>query len=457
MTWKSYRTTRVAAKGTLFTQKGISRLLLPLIIEQFLNNIVGLADSIMVSSAGEAAISAVSLIDGLSVLVVNIFASLAAGGAIVVGQYLGQGSHGKARNAAQHLVVTLLALALIATALMLCFEVPILHALFGKAEVAVQSNCQTYYHIVMLSIPCIALYNAGAVLFRSTGDSKTPMRISLLMNCINIAGNATLIYGLRIGVAGVAIPTLISRTVAMIIVIALAMRRRFPLSLLGLWHSHFDGNLVRKVLSTGIPNGLETAMFQMGKVLLSSLVSTLPTVAITANAIGNTIASMTCVVGLSVNLGLYSVISQCAGTKDFRQARWYTEYMVGFTYKVQGIVCALFMAAIPLILRMYHASSEVASLATAILLIDGVATMLLWPLAFNVNTAMRAAGDVRNTMVVASISMWLCRVGLGYFFVTVLHAGVLGIWYAWVIDWFFRIAFFLPRYFGTKWETKTIV
>jgi len=456
MTWKEYRRTRVSPEGTLFSRGEIRQLLIPLIIEQLLGYMVGLADSVMVSTAGDAAVSAVSLIDVVSVLMVNVFSALAAGGAVVVGQYWGRGLKDRSRNAGGQMVVVLLVFSLAVTSLLLIFEESILRLLFGKAESLVQENCRIYYHIVMQSVPCIALYNAGAALFRAIGDSKTPMRISFLMNGINVAGNAVLIYGLRLGVAGVAYPTLISRTVAMVIILALAARKSFPLSLRGLRHYRYNGVLVKQVLSMGIPNSIENGMFQLGKILLFSLVSTLPTASITANAIGNTLTPLHGVVGASVNLGMVSIVSRCVGYGDYKQARWYIEYMTSCTYRIQGISCSLTLVAIPLILRLYHASPEVAPLATAIMLIHGVSMLFFWPLAFNINTGMRAAGDARFTMLISSLSMWICRVGLGCFFVLVLHTGVLGIWYAWIIDWFFRIAFFLPRYFGTKWEMKAI-
>lgn len=446
----------IATEGTMFSRLEIRRLLIPLIIEQFLSYLVGLADSIMVSSAGEAAVSAVSLVDSVSVLMVNIFAALAAGGAIVVGQYLGLRSQEQARRAGQQLIMALLILSLFMTVLLIFFEGGLLHFLFGKSETLVQENCRIYYHIVMLSVPFIALYNGAAALYRAVGNSKTPMIISLLMNLINIAGNAILIYGFRMGVAGVALPTLISRAIAMVIMLCLVFRRQFALSLLSAGRYRFNKHSMKLILSMGIPNGVENGMFQLGKILLFSLVSTLPTASITANAIGNTMAGLQGVVGISVNLGIVSVVSQCVGAGDYPQARWYIRYMIRIIYIGSAIVNVVLLASIPLILRIYGVSAETARLATVIMLIHGIAMMTLWPLAFSVNTGMRAAGDARFTMVIAVLSMWLCRVGLGYFFVLVCNTGVWGIWYAWIIDWIFRISFFLPRYRGHKWESKSI-
>lgn len=446
----------IAATGTLFTRQEIRRLLIPLIIEQFLSYLVGLADSMMVSTAGGAAVSAVSLVDSISVLMVNIFAALAAGGAIVVGQYLGLRSEEQARKAGQQLLVSLQVLSVLAMGLLLLFEGGILRLLFGKSDWEVQENCRIYYHIVMLSVPFIAMYNGAAALYRAVGNSRVPMRISMLMNGINIVGNAVLIYGFRLGVAGVAIPTLVSRGVAMVIMLILVFRPKFTLSVMAAGRYRFERRTMGQILSMGIPNGVENGMFQLGKIVLLSLVSTLPTASITANAIGNTITSVQGVVGVSVNLGIVAVVSQCVGAGDYPQARWYIRYMVKIIYVGSIIVNGLIIAGIPLILKAYGATGETARLATGIILIHGISMALFWPLAFSVNTGMRAAGDARFTMVIAVVSMWLCRVGLGHFFVLFCNTGVWGIWYAWIIDWFFRMAFFLPRYRGHKWETKSI-
>lgn len=446
----------IAATGTMFTRREIRRLLIPLVIEQFLSYLVGLADSVMVATAGNAAVSAVSLVDSISVLMVNIFSALAAGGAIVVGQYLGLRAQEQARKAGQQLLMALLTLSLLVTALLMIFEGDILRLLFGKSEWAVQENCRIYYHIVMQSIPFIALYNAAAALYRAVGNSRVSMRISMLMNGINIAGNAVLIYGFRVGVAGVAIPTLISRGVAMVIMLLLVFRRSFTLSVMAAGRYRFEKRTMGQILSMGIPNGVENGMFQLGKIVLFSLVSTLPTASIAANAIGNTMTSLQCVVGASVNLGIVAVVSRCAGAGDYPQARWYIRYMVKIIYVGNAVVNIPIIAGIPLILRAYGAVGETVRLAGAIMLIHDAAVMLFWPMAFSMNTGMRAAGDARFTMVIAVVSMWLCRVGLGYYFVLFCSTGVLGIWYAWIIDWFFRIAFFIPRYRSRKWETKSI-
>lgn len=439
-----------------FSKKDIRRLLIPIIAQTLLSYLIGLADSVMVASAGEAAVSAVSLIDSISVLFLNVFSAFAAGGAAVCGQYLGRSSEGRARDAAVQLAVLMLGVSAAATALLLLLEKEIIIALFGSADSEVIGNCFTYYHIVMQSVPFIAMFNAGSALFTASGDSRTPLKISLIMNAINVVGNAVLIYVFRMGVAGVAIPTLVSRGVGMAIILVLALKKDFLLNLRGAVHYRPDSLLIRNIVSIGLPTGVENGMFQFGKLILMSLVSTLPTAAITANAIGNTVGPLHCCIGISANQAIVPVVSRCAGAGDYKQARYYMNYFMKLTCLWQGIVNVIFCILIPLTLKIYGVSGETAHLATVVMLIHGIGTIFLWPPAFMLNSSMRAAGDSKFPMVISTISMWLCRVGGAYLLVLYFGAGVAGIWIAWLIDWVFRIAFFVPRYLGHTWETKAI-
>ena len=443
-------------ENKLFSKSDIWALFLPLIAEQFLAYLVGLLDSVMVSSAGEAAVSAVSLVDSISVLMITIFSSLAAGGAVVIGQYLGMKNNAKARSAAEQLFVILGILSVAITAVLLIFKAQIIKLLFGSAESAVINNCNTYYHIVMFSIPFIALYNGGAALFRTLGNSRIPFRVSIIMNLINVVGNAILIYVFKIGVAGVAIPTLVSRAAAMVIILSLVLKKDFPLTLAHMSEYKYDAVISKNIFSIGIPNSIEGGMFQFGKIALLSLVSTLPTYSITANAIGNTVASLHCVIGMAANLTLISIASRCVGANDYDQARFYTRYMIKLTYILQGIFCVILILLIPATCKIYGVSGITATQATQILLLHAIPTILIWPLAFMLNTTMRAAGDSKFAMWIAMISMWVFRVSLSYILILGFKQSVVCIWICWSIDWLFRISVFLPRYLGHKWEDKAI-
>jgi len=317
--------------GMLFSKSDIWVILLPIIFETVLSYLIGLADSVMVAAAGESAVSAVSLIDAISVLFINIFVALANGGAVVCGQYLGRKDSPRARNAAEHTMLFMLISSGAMTVLLLMFQRSVLNMLYGGVDAEVMRNCETYYHIVMFSTPCIALYNGGAALYRTSGDSRTPLRISLVMNAINVAGNALLIYGFGMGVAGVAIPTLVSRFVAMTVILMMTFKKSFVFNLRTISSFRFDRKLFTSILSVGVPNGIENGMFQFGKLILMSLVATLTTAAITANAIGNTVGNLHCVIGISANSALMTVVSRSVGAGDYHQARWYTRYIICIT------------------------------------------------------------------------------------------------------------------------------
>lgn len=443
-------------EGMLFSKENLRMLLFPIIAEQLLSYLVGMADSVMVASAGEAAVSAVSLVDSISVLFINIFTALAAGGAVAAGQCLGRRDSERARRSAEQLIVLLAVISGGITALLIIFQTGVLQLLFGSSDVAIRTDCEIYYHIVMLSVPFIALYNGGAALFRTVGNSRVPMRISLMMNGINICGNALLVYGFRMGVAGVAIPTVISRGAGMVLILALALKKDFSLNLRRLHHYRPEPHLIHNILSVGIPGGIENGMFQFGKLILMSLVSTLSVAEITANAIGNTMGSLHCFIGISANTAQTAVVSRCVGAGDYRQARWYMRYFLRFVYLTQGVVNLVLALAVPLTLRIYGVTADTGRYAMQIMLLHGISSALLWPPAFMLNAGMRAAGDSRFAMIISSVSMWLCRVGGAYFFILVCGVNVFGVWVAWIVDWLFRMAFFIPRYRGHVWESKAL-
>ena len=435
-----------------FTKADLRRLIVPLVIEQLLSITVGLSDSLMVSQVGEAAISAVSLVDTVNVLLVNAFASLATGGAVITGQYLGRREVGKAGHSAQQL---LLFIAEVSLAVMVLFYLGkgfVLNVVFGQVEADVAAYANTYYMIVEASIPFLALYSAGAALFRVMGNSGTSMWVSTAMNAINVVGNGLLIFVFHRGVEGVAIPTLVSRIFAAAAMLVLLRRLNLPIQVERFTFRH-DRFVVKNILHFGVPNGIEGSMFQLGKILLLSTVSVLGTAAVAANAIGNTLASFQVVPGTALGLAIVTVVSRCAGASEYDRARYYTKKMMRTAYLYTVLVIALILACLPLILKLYNVSDQAREWATQILWMHGLCGILIWPLAFTLPQALRAAGDTRFTMVASTVSMWTLRVGLGVLLGRYWGFGVLGIWMAMFADWALRAALFVPRFHGHKWET----
>lgn len=441
----------------LFSNRELANLIGPLVIEQLLAVFVGMADSIMVANVGEAAVSGVSLVDNIMILIINIFAALATGGAVVAGQYLGRKDEKSACKAATQLV-WFVSLSAVAIMILVYFGKDIiLNQVFGHITAEVKGHADIYLLIVTASIPFIALYNGGAAIFRAMGNSQVSMRVSLLMNAINVTGNAILVFGLRIGTAGVAIPTLISRMVAAIVITVLLCNQTRILHIERTLKFRFDGRMIRKILAIGVPNGLENSMFQLGKILVLSLVSTFGTYAIAANAVSNAIALFQILPGMAISLAITTVISQCVGANDYEQVHYYLKKLLVIIYVAMAGTVALIFLALPLILEAYNLSDQTAAAATNIIHFHGISAMIIWPLSFALPAAYRAAGDAKACMYTSIVSMWIFRIGFSYLVGKYMGLGVFGVWVAMVIDWVVRAICFVIRYFNGKWKHGAIV
>ena len=441
----------------LFTNRQLVALMWPLLLEQFLAITVGLADSLMVATVGDAAISAVSLVDSISNLMIYIFSAMATGGAAVAGQYIGQRQKEDACHAGQQLIALLAAVSVFFVTLLYLFRAQILTVMFGHIEPDVMAATNTYYLYVMASIPGIALYNGGAALWRTMGRSDISLKVSLLMNGINVAGNAILIFGFGMDVAGVAIPTLVSRTVAAAVILGMLFNDKLTLHLSNVRAFRLDMRLMKNIFYIGVPSGVENGMFHLGRLVLFSLISTFGTAAMVANAIGNTIANFNCFSGSAINLGLAAVVSQCVGAGEFDQARAYLRKIVKWTYGIMAVVNLTIIALLPLIMRIYNVSPEAEKLAITVAMIHGISAIFIWVPAFMVPGFLRAAGDARFTMLVSMLTMWIVRVMLAYVLGKYMGYGVIGVWFAHaIVDWSVRSVIFFLRYRSGKWETMGI-
>ena len=441
----------------LFSNRELANLIGPLVIEQLLAVLVGMADSIMVANVGEAAVSGVSLVDNIMILIINIFAALATGGAVVAGQYIGRKDEKSACKAATQLVWFVSLSAVVIMILVYFGKDIILNQVFGHITAEVKGHADIYLLIVTASIPFIALYNGGAAIFRAMGNSQVSMWVSLLMNAINVTGNAILVFGLRIGTAGVAIPTLISRMVAAIVITVLLCNQTRILHIERTLKFRFDGRMIRKILAIGVPNGLENSMFQLGKILVLSLVSTFGTYAIAANAVSNAIALFQILPGMAISLAITTVISQCVGANDYEQVHYYLKKLLVIIYVAMAGTVALIFLALPLILKAYNLSNQTAAAATNIIHFHGISAMIIWPLSFALPAAYRAAGDAKACMYTSIVSMWIFRIGFSYLVGKYMGLGVFGVWVAMVIDWIVRAICFVIRYFNGKWKHGAIV
>lgn len=455
------------AAKPIFTNRDLTRLMIPLVIEQLLLMTVGMADTMMVTTAGEAVVSGVSLVDSINILIINIFSALSTGGAVVVAQYLGRREPENARSAAKQLLYVAMLAALFLMGAALLFREHILRLLFGSISQEVMDSALIYFLLTAAAYPFIAIYNAGAALFRAMGNSKVSMVNSLIVNLINIAVNAVLIYGFGMGAAGAGIGTLVSRIAAAVIIGVMITRPSLQVYVEDLFRPNLQWRTVKAILGIGIPAGIENGMFQIGKLLVLRLVTSfdlgvnlaIQGSAVAANAICNSVASCINVPGQAVGLSMVTVIGQCMGAGDHEQAVGYTKKLMKVAYLSMGVSClGLFLAA-PVLVPLFNLTPATAAIAIQVLRWCAVFTAVFWPMAFTLPNALRAAGDAKFTMVVSMLSMWICRIGMSHLLGPVqgLGMGLLGVWVAMFCDWVVRAALFLTRFLRGKWKEHQVI
>jgi len=444
-------------EGYLYSNKVLLYLFIPLLVEYALEFFVGLADSIMVASLGEAAISGVSLVDFLMQLLIFSFSALATGGAVVAGQYLGDKQVEKAQNSATQLVWFSTILSTVLMIAVIILRQFLIGLLFGQIEADVWHNADMYLYIVAISIPFIAIYNAGAAIFRTTNDAFLPMKIMLVCDVLNVVGNAFCIYYLGWDVRGVAIPTVISRVLAALAVLYFVLDENYKLHIKRTLKHRFDTKILRKVLQVGIPYGIENGLFQLGRVLILSLVSTFGTMAIAANSVGYAIGIFSVLPGFAINLGLTAIISRCVGANDYEQARYYNKKCLIIVIVSHVVINLVIFAILPLVLGIYNLSSQTAQMATEMIIWHGIFAIIIWPLSFTVPATFRGAGDSKTVMYISLIVMFTCRIALSYVIADWMGIGVFGTWIAMFIDWYVRAAIYIYRYFSNKWTEYRVV
>ena len=443
----------------LFSRDALIRLIIPLIIEQLLLMTVGMADTVMVTTAGEATVSGVSLVDNINTLIIQIFSALSTGGAVVVAQYLGRQETHSAKTAAKQLLYVMTGISAVLMILALIFRQHILSLIFGQVEPAVMDSALVYFLLTAAAYPFMGIYNAGAALFRAMGNSKVSMINSFIINVINILVNAILIFGFGMGAAGAGIGTLVSRIAAAVIIMVMLRHPGLTVQVDDIFHFEFNGSMIRRILFIGIPTGMENGMFQAGKLMVLNLITTFGTSAVAANAIANSISGVINVPGSAMGLAIITVIGRCIGAGDTRQAVHYTKLLVGCSYLSMLIMgSALFFSA-DFLVTLFNLSPEAMAMASQVLKLCAIANMLFWPMAFTLPNSLRAAGDAVFTMVVSLTTMFVCRVALSYVFACSwgLGLGLLGVWLAMFCDWIVRAVCFLWRYWRGSWKKIHVI
>jgi putative MATE family efflux protein len=433
-------------------------LLWPLMIEQILAVTMGAADTIMVASVGEHAVSAVNIIDNINNLMIIAFTALCTGGAVVVSQYIGRQDHTNSRTAARQLVYSVIAISLIMMVIAVLFRRPIIRLIYGNIEDDVMHAAALYFLFTGLSYPFLALNNANAALFRAAGNSKVPMQIALLVNIMNIGGNVLLIFVLKFGILGAALSTLFCRIVAATITTVMLTRNGpDPISLAGLFNIHLVRPMIRNILNVGIPSGLESSMFQIGRLLTQRIFTVFGTSAIAANAITSVINSLSFMPGTAFGLALLTVVGQCVGAKDYAAAKKQTFKIMKIAYITLFAIGALIYICMEPMISLFSLSPEAHDLAKSFLRIHCISVAFGWAMSFILPSALRAAGDARFVMIAATISMWTVRVSAAYLFTFTFGLGPLGVWLAMGADFVVRGIFYFARWTGGRWQKKQVI
>ena len=442
---------------TMYTNKDLRRLVVPLMLEQLLNVMVGIVDTLMVSVAGEAAVSGVALTTNINLLIIQVMAALATGGAVVCSQYNGRKDIRDARFAAGQLETVLLVFSFAAAIVCIVGGRGMLGAIFGRVEENVMDSALVYMIVTAVSYPFLGIYNAGAAIFRSSGNSKISMKLSVLMNGINIGLNALFVFQFGMGVLGVALATLISRFVTGIIMTVCVVRPYNPLQVKHISALVPDRKMILRILRIGIPSGIENSMFQIGKLAVVSMVTRFGTAAIAANSVSYSVIEFPNIPGTAMGLALITVVGNCIGAGEKKQVRSYTKKLVGFAYLGDWMMNLILFLFAPQIAGCFHLSQEAVDIAVEVLRYFSILSLFIWPLSFTLPSALRAAGDVKYTMLTGILSMWLFRVLCSYLLAVVCNLGILGVWFGMFIDWGVRSVLFTGRFLSGKWESKNVI
>lgn len=441
----------------LFSNQDLKKLIIPLIIEQILIMIVGMADTMMVSYVGEAAISGVGLVDMINNLIITVLTAIATGGAVIVSQYIGSQNKKNAIFASGQLMTITAVISIMIMLVCLVFRYSILSLFFGSIDSDVMQASLTYFFITALSFPFLGIYNSASAMFRSIGKTRIIMYLSLLMNMINIVGNYLGIFIFHAGVAGVAVPTLVSRIVVAVIIFILSCNQHNAVYIKIKDIFSINTTMIQKILHIAIPNGIENGLFTLGRVLVTSIVALFGTSQIAANSVAGSIDQIAVVVVNAMNLAIVTIVGQCVGANQYQQAQHYMKKLMKISYLATALMGGLVIVLLPWILDLYTLSHEAQQLTYVLVIMHNIMAFALHPTSFVLPNGLRAAGDVHYSMYIGIFSMIVFRLGSAFLFGVILNMGILGVWIAMGLDWLYRSVCFVIRLIKGKWKEFRVV
>lgn len=444
-------------KAEVFSNQKLKEMIVPLFFEQFLVMLVGMADTLVISHAGEAAVSGVSLVNQFNTIFIYLFTALASGGAVVISQYIGRSAKDAAGASASQLLLFSTGFSIIVAGMVLVGNEWILRLMFGKVEDSVMEACVTYLRISAYSYPALAIYNSGAAVYRSLEKTNVTMYLSVASNIINVIGNLIGVFVLRAGVAGVAYPSLAARIFSAVVITLLCFQRKNRVFYRGKWIFKWDSAAMRQILKIAVPNGLENGVFQLVKVALSSIVALFGTYQIAANGVVQSIWSLAALAGVAMGPVFITVIGQCMGKRDTEGADYYFKKLTRITLLLSSVWNLLIFLLTPLFMKGYALEPETRQLVVGLVLIHNIFNAAAFPFSGALSNGLRAAGDVKFTMYVSIASTIAGRLLLSYFFGIIFHMGVIGIAIAMVCDWIIRAVIFILRQKSGKWKAFQVI
>ena len=441
----------------MFPNRYLAFLIVPLVIEVLLSVTVGMADTMMVAQAGEAAVAGVSSINSIQNLFIFLFQAFATGGAVVSSQYLGKGDKDTACYSAKQLMNISLTISLLLSIVVLIFRHGTINLVYGTLEDDVYISAVSYFIPILISLPFLAIQNSANALCRTMGKSTITMVVSLIVNLINVVGNAILLFVFNMGAAGVGIASLLSRIVGAIIMFVIVCNKKHVIHVQDPLKFQFDIKMIGKILEIAIPSGLENAIFHIGKILVASLIASLGTASIAANAVLDNIGTFNNIPGSAIGMASITIIGQCCGAKEFEQAKYYAKKLLTIAYLSMISLSIILYVALPWLTSIYNLPPLTTDLAINVVRVNLIQSAIFWPLSFTLPNFLRAAGDVKYTMIVAIASMWIFRIVFSRVFALRMGMGLQGVYWGMYVDWYCRIVFFVIRFLSGKWKSKAIV
>ena len=441
----------------MFSNDDLKRLIIPLFLEQLLVALVGISDVFMVGFAGETAVSGVSLVNAFNTIFINLFTALASGGAVVISQYIGRKDNKNGGKSASQLLLASILFSVCVSVIILIFNTRILKLMFGRVESGVMEACITYLKISAYSYPALAIYNAGAGLYRSLGKTSTTMYISILANIINVVGNFIGVFLLNLGVAGVAWPSLISRIFSAVVITVLCFCGTNSVRYDKKWIFRLDTGLQKKILNIAVPNGVESGIFQLVKVALSSVVALFGTYQIAANGVAQSIWSMASLVSVAMGPAFITVIGQCMGAGKIKEAEFYFKKLTGIAVKFAIVWNVFVFACTPILLHFSSLETETKNLTIILVLVHNIFSAIAFPFADPLGKGLRATGDIKFTTAISLFTTIGVRLVFSILFAIVMNLGVIGIAFAMCLDWSVRGIIFWIRFKGNRWKEFRVI